>query len=117
LARLTCLGIRQVDVESVEAGKAFGSNAWQLLIKIQLPLAIPSIMAGVNQAVMMALAMVVIAAMIGAGGLGGQILYSIWKIDIAPGMEAGLGILFIAMILDRILQGVTKRQQKVIMRR
>jgi glycine betaine/proline transport system permease protein len=89
---------------------------WQLLIKIQLPLALPSIMAGVNQTVMMALSMVVVAAMIGAGGLGYKILYSIQRVDLAVGIEAGLGILFIAMVLDRILQGVTKRQQQVILR-
>ena len=109
MVRLTSLGIRQVDVEVVEAGDAFGSTPWQLLTKIQLPLALPSIMAGVNQTVMMALSMVVVAAMIGAGGLGYKILYSIQRVDLAVGIEAGLGILFIAMVLDRILQGVTKR--------
>jgi glycine betaine/proline transport system permease protein len=116
MVRLTSLGIRQVDVEVVEAGHAFGSTPWQMLIKIQLPLALPSIMAGVNQTVMMALSMVVVAAMIGAGGLGYKILYSIQRVDLAVGIEAGLGILFIAMVLDRILQGITKRQQRVIMR-
>jgi glycine betaine/proline transport system permease protein len=116
MVRLTSLGIRQVDFEVVEAGHAFGSTPWQLLVKIQLPLALPSIMAGVNQTVMMALSMVVVAAMIGAGGLGYKILYSIQRVDLAVGIEAGLGILFIAMVLDRILQGVTKRQQKVILR-
>lgn len=116
MVRLTSLGIRQVDVEVVEAGHAFGSTAWQLLLKIQLPLALPSIMAGVNQTVMMALSMVVVAAMIGAGGLGYKILYSIQRVNLAVGIEAGLGILFIAMILDRILQGVTKRQQRAVMR-
>jgi glycine betaine/proline transport system permease protein len=116
MVRLTTLGIRQVDFEVVEAGHAFGSTPWQLLIKIQLPLALPSIMAGVNQTVMMALSMVVVAAMIGAGGLGYKILYSIQRVDLAVGIEAGLGILFIAMVLDRILQGVTKRQQQVILR-
>ncbi len=116
MVRLTSLGIRQVDFEVVEAGHAFGSTPWQLLVKIQLPLALPSIMAGVNQTVMMALSMVVVAAMIGAGGLGYKILYSIQRVDLAVGIEAGLGILFIAMVLDRILQGVTKRQQQVILR-
>jgi glycine betaine/proline transport system permease protein len=116
MVRLTSLGIRQVDFEVVEAGHAFGSNPWQLLVKIQLPLALPSIMAGVNQTVMMALSMVVVAAMIGAGGLGYKILYSIQRVNLAVGIEAGLGILFIAMVLDRILQGVTKHQQHVILR-
>jgi glycine betaine/proline transport system permease protein len=116
MIRLTSLGIRQVDAEVVEAGHAFGSTYLQLLIKIQIPLAIPSIMAGVNQTVMMSLSMVVIAAMIGAGGLGSKILYSIQRIDLAAGIEAGLGILIIAMVLDRILQGITKRKRQAMMK-
>jgi len=115
MVRLTSLGIQQVDNEVVEAGVAFGCTPVQLLLKIQLPLAIPSIMTGVNQTVMMALSMVVVAAMIGAGGLGGKILYSIQRIDLGVGIEAGLGILFIAVVLDRILQGITKKQQDAIM--
>jgi glycine betaine/proline transport system permease protein len=115
MVRLTSLGIQQVDREVVEAGMAFGCTPWQLLLKIQLPLAIPSIMTGVNQTVMMALSMVVVAAMIGAGGLGSKILYSIQRIDLGVGIEAGLGILFIAIVLDRILQGITKKQQDAIM--
>ncbi len=114
MVRLTNLGIRQVDAEVVEAGMAFGSTPWQLLMKIQLPLALPAIMTGVNQTVMMALSMVVVAAMIGAGGLGYKILYSIQRVNLAVGVEAGLGILFIAMVLDRILQGITKHQEKAI---
>lgn len=117
MVRLTSLGILQVDTEVVEAGHAFGCTPLQLLTKIQLPLALPSIMAGVNQTVMMALSMVVIAAMIGAGGLGGKILYSIQRVDLAVGVEAGLGILFIAMVLDRILQGITQKQQQTMISR
>lgn len=116
MVRLTSLGIRQVDTEVVEAGQAFGSTPLQLLLKIQLPLAIPSIMTGVNQTVMMSLSMVVVAAMIGAGGLGYKILYSIQRIDLGVGVEAGLGILIIAIVLDRILQGLTRRQKKALMR-
>lgn len=116
MVRLTSLGIQQVDTEVVEAGTAFGCTPWQLLLKIQLPLAIPSIMAGVNQTVMMALSMVVVAAMIGAGGLGSKILYSIQRIDLGVGVEAGLGILFIAIVLDRILQGITRKQQEAILK-
>lgn len=116
MVRLTSLGIQQVEHEVVEAGHAFGCTPRQLLFKIQLPLAVPSIMAGVNQTVMMALSMVVVAAMIGAGGLGGKILYSIQRIDLGVGIEAGLGILFIAMVLDRILQGLTKKQQQALIR-
>lgn len=115
MVRLTSLGIQQVDPEVVEAGIAFGCTPVQLLLKIQLPLAIPSIMTGVNQTVMMALSMVVVAAMIGAGGLGSKILYSIQRIDLGVGIEAGLGILFIAVVLDRILQGITQKQQDAIM--
>ena len=115
MVRLTSLGISQVDHEVVEAGQAFGSTAWQLLIKIQLPLALPSIMTGVNQTVMMSLSMVVVAAMIGAGGLGYKILYSIQRIDLATGIEAGLGILIIAIVLDRVLQGLTKRQKETLL--
>jgi len=116
MVRLTNLGIRQVNKEVVEAGNAFGATSRQLLWKIQLPLALPSIMTGVNQTVMMSLSMVVVAAMIGAGGLGYKILYSIQRIDLAVGVEAGLGILIIAMVLDRILQGVTRTETKAIMK-
>lgn len=116
MVRLTSLGIRQVDTEVVEAGHAFGATSLQLLFKIQLPLAIPSIMTGVNQTVMMSLSMVVVAAMIGAGGLGYKILYSIQRIDLGVGVEAGLGILIIAIVLDRILQGITRRQKEALMK-
>ncbi len=116
MVRLTSLGIQQVDREVVEAGHAFGCTPLQLLLKIQLPLAVPSIMAGVNQTVMMALSMVVVAAMIGAGGLGGKILYSIQRIDLGVGIEAGLSILFIAVVLDRILQGLTRKQQRALLK-
>jgi len=112
MVRLTNLGIRQVSNEAVEAGRAFGCTEWQLLTKVQLPLALPSIMTGVNQTVMMGLSMSVTAAMIGAGGLGIKILYAIQRVHLSVGVEAGLGILFIAIILDRILQGFSNRQKK-----
>lgn len=114
MVRLTSLGIRQVNQEVVEAGSAFGSTPWQLLLWVELPLALPSIMAGVNQTVMMALSMVVVAAMIGAGGLGYNILYSIQRVQLSLGAEAGISILIIAMVMDRILQGITKRQERII---
>jgi glycine betaine/proline transport system permease protein len=117
MIRLTSLGIQHVDREVVEAGHAFGCTPSQLLLNIQLPLAVPSIMAGVNQTVMMSLSMVVVAAMIGAGGLGSKILYSIQRIDLGVGIEAGLGILFIAIVLDRILQGITKKQQQALLKK
>ncbi len=104
MVRLTDLGIRQVPREKVEAGISFGCNRWDILRKIQLPLALPSIMTGINQTVMMSLSMVVTAAMIGAKGLGISILRAIQHVELGLGVEAGIGILFIAILLDRILQ-------------
>jgi glycine betaine/proline transport system permease protein len=109
--RLTCLGIRQVPKELVECADAFGSNRWQKLFKLQLPLATPTIMAGVNQTVMLALSMVVIAAMIGAGGLGGEVWRAIQRLRMGSGFEAGIGIVIIAIILDRVLQQVGAKKR------
>ncbi|MCS3923749.1 ABC transporter permease [Methanosalsum natronophilum] len=105
--RLTVLGIKHVPKELKEVGDAFGSTPMQKLIKIELPSALPSIMAGVNQCIMLSLSMVVIAAMIGAPGLGYQVLAAIQRIDIGSGFEAGLGIVIIAIILDRLTQSLT----------
>jgi glycine betaine/proline transport system permease protein len=102
--RLTNLGIRQVSREHVEAGQAFGCTRSQLLYKVQLPLALPSIMAGVNQTIMLALSMVVIASMIGAGGLGNTVLTGIQRLDVGLGFEGGLGVVLLAILLDRITQ-------------
>ncbi len=102
--RLTGLGIRQVPEDVVEASHAFGSTDWQLLTKVQLPLAMPTIMAGVNQCIMLALSMVVIAAMIGAGGLGGHVYGAIQRLNIGLGFESGLAVVILAIILDRITQ-------------
>jgi glycine betaine/proline transport system permease protein len=102
--RLTNLGIRQVSEENVEAGLAFGCTPRQLLFKVQLPLAMPSIMAGVNQTIMLALSMVVIASMIGAGGLGNTVLTGIQRLDVGLGFEGGLGVVLLAILLDRITQ-------------
>lgn len=109
--RLTSLGIAQVPEDVIEAGRAFGSTKMQLLMKIQLPLAMPSIMTGINQTTMMALAMVVIASMIGARGLGEQVLISIGRIDVGRGLEAGLSIVALAIVIDRLLQGIGTRRQ------
>lgn len=111
--RLTNLGIRQVSSENVEAGLAFGCTPRQLLFKIQLPLAMPSIMAGINQTVMLALSMVVISSMIGAGGLGGTVLTGIQRLQVGLGFEGGLAVVFLAILLDRISQsfGETHRRQ------
>jgi glycine betaine/proline transport system permease protein len=108
--RLTNLGIRNVDRELVEAGLAFGCTPAQLLVKVQLPAALPSIMAGVNQTIMLALSMVVIAAMIGAGGLGNEVLAGIQRLDIGRGFEGGFAVVVLAIILDRISQSLATRR-------
>ncbi|MGV2289703.1 proline/glycine betaine ABC transporter permease [Trinickia sp. YCB016] len=105
LIRLTDLGIRHVDAEVVEAARAFGTTRWQLLINVQMPLARPSIMAGINQTTMMALSMVVIASMIGARGLGEDVLAGIQTLDVGKGMQAGIAIVILAIVIDRISQG------------
>ncbi|WP_449354132.1 ABC transporter permease [Virgibacillus natechei] len=110
--RLTELAIRGVDQEVIESAESFGSSRWQTLRKVQLPQALPTIMAGVNQTTMMALAMVVIASMVGASGLGEQVLVSINRIDIALGFEAGISIVFLAVIIDRVTNGVADKFQK-----
>lgn len=100
--RLTELGIRGVDKEVVEAGYAFGSTPGKILRQIQLPLAMPSIMAGVNQVIMLALSMAVIAGIAGAPGLGQDIVQAMSTVDIATGVEAGIGVVVIAVFLDRL---------------
>ncbi len=109
--RLTNLGIRQVPVDLIEVSEAFGATQWQKLVKVQLPVALPTIMAGVNQCIMLALSMTVIAAMIGAAGLGLNVLMGIQRVDIGGGFEAGLCIVIIAIILDRITQNVVRSGQ------
>ena len=106
--RLTNLGIRQVPAEMTEASIAFGSTPMQMLTKVQLPLALPSIMAGVNQCIMLSLSMAVIASMIGAGGLGAVVYRAITRLEIGSGFEGGLAVVIIAIILDRITQSVGK---------
>ncbi|MGW1540210.1 ABC transporter permease/substrate binding protein [Streptomyces sp. NPDC002309] len=100
--RMTELGIRQVDAELVEAAEAFGTRPRDTLLRVQLPLALPTIMAGVNQVIMLGLSMVVIAGMVGTGGLGGAVNEAIGRLDIGLGFEAGLGIVVLAIYLDRI---------------
>lgn len=104
--RMTCLAIKQVPKDMIEAAKAFGSTPWQMLIKVQLPVAIPTIMAGVNQTIMLALSMAVIASMIGAPGLGSTVLAGISSVNVGLGLVGGLGIVVLAIILDRITQGL-----------
>ncbi len=112
IIRLTSLGIRQVHPELVEAALAFGATNWQVLAKVQIPLALPTIMAGLNQTIMMALSMVVIASLIGAGGLGAPVVLGLNTLDIGLATIGGLSIVLIAIVLDRITQsmGTTKKQ-------
>jgi glycine betaine/proline transport system permease protein len=92
-----------------EAALAYGATRWQLLKEVRLPLAMPSILAGVNQTTMMALAMVVISSMIGARGLGQEVLLSINRIDVGRGFEAGMSVVFLAIVIDRLTQNMAKR--------
>ena len=110
--RLTNLGIRQVDPEVMEAVTSFGATPRQRLFSVQIPLALPTIMAGINQTTMMALSMVVIASMIGAGGLGHHVLQGIQRLELSRGLLAGLGIVFLAIIFDRIAQAYGRNMQK-----
>lgn len=112
IIRLTNLGIRQVDPEVVEAARAFGSTSRQVLTKVQLPMALPTVMAGVNQTIMMALAMVVIASMIGAKGLGIEVLNGLARLEVGRGFLGGLGIVIMAIIIDRITQGFAKPRRR-----
>ncbi len=104
VVRLTSLGIRQVNKEQVEAGIAFGCTPTQLLMKVQIPSAMANLFAGINQTIMMALSMVIIASMVGAGGLGNDVLSSISRLDIGLGFESGLGVVLLAIMLDRITE-------------
>ncbi|MBC06931.1 proline/glycine betaine ABC transporter permease [Thalassospira sp.] len=110
--RLTDLGIRLVDPEVLEASRSFGASRKQILFGVQLPLALPNIMAGINQTTMMSISMVVIASMIGARGLGEQVLMGIQRLDVGAGMEAGIAIVLLAVVFDRIGQAYGKRSQR-----
>jgi len=109
VVRLTNLGIRQVSTELIEAANAFGSTRWQKLFKVQLPLAKNTIMAGVNQTIMLSLSMVVIASMIGADGLGVEVFRAVTRNEAGQGFASGLAIVILAMILDRITQALNKK--------
>ncbi|AFH39475.1 ABC transporter permease [Thermus thermophilus] len=109
MIRLTDLGLRLVSREVVEAAEAFGATSWQRLFKVELPLALPNLMAGVNQTTMMALAMVVIASMIGARGLGEEVLLGIQRLDVGRGAEAGVAIVALAIVMDRLTQAAGQR--------
>ncbi len=112
--RLTNLGIRQVSTETVEASRSFGASPWQLLTTVQIPMALPTIMAGINQTTMMALAMVTIASMVAAGGLGDDVLRALQKNEPGNGAVAGLAIVFLAIIMDRLTQSVAARRRDIM---
>jgi len=112
--RFTNLGIRQVPEDVIEAAEAFGATQQQQLFKVQLPLALPTIMAGINQTIMMALAMVVVASMIGAGGLGSEVLNGISRLEVGRGFVAGISIVILAIIMDRITQNMAPARAKAV---
>lgn len=116
VVRLTSLGIRQVPNDIVEASRAFGTTSGQLLFKVQIPMAMPTILAGLNQTIMLSLSMVVISAMIGAGGLGGVVLKGITQMKMGQGFEGGLAVVILAMVLDRITQSLGKKKRKSLFR-
>lgn len=107
--RFTELAIRQVDTEVVEAGQAFGAPPGRILRQIQLPLALPTIMAGINQVIMLALSMVVLAALVGAGGLGTDVLSGLTSLNVGRGFEAGLAVVILAIFLDRVVAALADR--------
>ncbi len=111
IIRLTSLGIRQVHPELVEAAQAFGATNWQVLRRVQIPLAMPTILAGLNQTIMMALSMVVIAALIGAGGLGTPVILGLNTLDIGRAVTGGIGIVLIAIVLDRVTQSMATKNR------
>ena len=113
MIRLTALGIQQVPYDVKEAALAFGASPWKLLMKVELPLAIPSLMTGINQTIMMSLSMVIVASMIGAGGLGYDVLKALRHLTTGEGMLAGTAIVFCAMLLDRIIQGQKNDSSKL----
>ncbi len=110
--RLTSLGIRQVNKEVVEASKAFGATRWQTLKKVQIPQAMPTIMTGINQTLMMAMAMVVTTSMIGVRGLGMEVLNAVNRIEIGRGLVAGGSVVILAVVIDRIMQGFVKDKKR-----
>ena len=113
LVRLTNLGIRQVRPDLIEAGRAYGASPLQMLLKVQLPLAMPSVMAGINQSLMLSLSMVVIASMIAVGGLGQMVLRGIGRLDMGLATVGGLGIVLLAITLDRFTQAMGQPRRGV----
>jgi glycine betaine/proline transport system permease protein len=115
--RMTELGIRQVDAEMVEAANAFGAHPWQIMLEVQLPLAMPSIMAGVNQVIMLSLSMVVISGLVGAAGLGSLVVSAVTQLDIAAGFNCGLAVVILAIFLDRFTAALGQPRRRSLRRR
>ncbi len=111
IVRMTSLGLRSVDGEVVEAARAFGSTRMQMLVKVLIPQAMPTIMAGINQTIMMAIAMVVTSSMIGARGLGSEVLTGINRLESGRGFAAGIAIVIVAVIIDRLTQGLARKEE------
>ncbi|QHZ46012.1 ABC transporter permease [Bacillus sp. NSP9.1] len=111
--RLTLLGLQQVPQTTVEAAEAFGATEWQKLIKVQLPLALPMIMSGVNQVIMLSLSMIVISSMVGAGGLGAEVLRSISMLNVGLGFIGGISVVIIAIILDRMTHLASQKKRGI----
>lgn len=112
--RLTNLGIRQVPEDVIEAARSFGSTKSQMLYKAQIPIALPTILAGVNQTIMLSLSMVVISAMIGAGGLGREVYNGITQMEIGIGFESGIAVVILAMVLDRMTQSLGHKNKEIL---
>ena len=112
--RLTNLGIRQVSPETIEAARSFGTSPFQLLTKVQIPMALPTIMAGINQTTMLALSMVVIASLVGASGLGEDVFRALQRQDPGNSVIAGMSIVLIAIVIDRLTQAAARRRQEAI---
>ena len=117
VVRLTQLGLSQVPADLLEAGRSFGCSERQLLWKVQMPTALPTVMTGVNQTIMLALSMVVIASMIGGGGLGDVVLRGIQQLDVGLGFEGGIAVVILAVILDRLSQSFTAREGQPLRQR
>ena len=117
VVRLTQLGLSQVPADLIEAGRSFGCSERQLLWKVQMPSALPTVMTGVNQTIMLALSMVVIASMIGGGGLGDVVLRGIQQLDVGLGFEGGIAVVILALILDRLSQSFTAREVQPLRQR
>ncbi|MGG1598923.1 MULTISPECIES: ABC transporter permease [Paenibacillus] len=110
--RLTNLGIRQIPFDLIEAADSFGSTPGQKLWKVQLPLALPTLMAGINQTIMLSLSMVVIASMIGAQGIGADVYRAVTQLKIGEGFEAGIAVVILAILLDRLTQNIVKKKKR-----